>query len=191
MRRLAAVSAVVVCAMFGFTSVAAGAPPTNQHPVVLSARAMPPGLANTGGAVTVTGKVRDATTCKLAVLRDDHVKVSLPKSANCGNGTYSEHVLFGPNHKGSAVVLRLALIAGNARGVFYVVVAGSPAHPAILEAQANPWELPAKGGWNHRHRQGPQCPYLPPRSARMEAPHAAVAELLVGHLHRETMALGQ
>ena len=146
MRRLAAAGAAVVCAMFGFTSVAAGAPPPNQHPVVLSARATPSSLGANGGVVTVTGRVRGASTCSVAVLRDDHIKVSLPKQASCAKGTYSEHVRFGPNNAASAVDVRLGLVAGRARGVFYVSVAGIPHHPAVLSARATPWQLTYRGG---------------------------------------------
>ena len=117
------------------------------RPVVLAAHASPSTLPSSGGAVTVVGKVRDAVTCRLAVLRDHGVKVALPKPANCADGSYRAQVGLGPDLGHSPVVVKLGLFAGSARGVFYVVVAGSPARPAILEALANPWELPAKGGW--------------------------------------------
>ena len=146
MKRLAAVCAAVVCAMFGVTSVAAAATLANRHPVVLSARAMPSALGANGGVVTVTGRVRGASTCSIAVLRDDHVAVSRPNPTTCADGTYSERVRFGSNKASSAVVVRLGLMAGGARGVLYVSVAGAPHDPVVLSARATPWRLGYKGG---------------------------------------------
>ena len=145
MKRLAAVCAAVVCAMFTFNSAAAGASPASQHPVVLSAQATPSALGANGGVVTVTGKVRDASTWSLAVLRDDHITVSRPKPASCANGTYSERVRFGPDKGASGVVVRLSLTAGSARGAFYVSVASTAHHPMVLSARATPWQLSSKG----------------------------------------------
>jgi hypothetical protein len=117
------------------------------RPVVLQAYASPSGVPHAGGTVTAVGKVRDATTCKVAVLGDHGVKVTLPKPAGCKDGSYRETVGFGPDRAQAPVVVKLGIMAGGARGVFYVVVAGAPAHPQILSARADPWELPAKGGW--------------------------------------------
>jgi hypothetical protein len=79
---------------------------------------------------------------------DDHgVKVTLPKPSACSDGQYREMVAFGPSPGHSPVVVKLGLLTGSARGVFYVVVAGTAAQPAVLSARAYPWELPAKGGW--------------------------------------------
>ncbi len=96
--------------------------------------------------------MRDATTCRLAVLADHGVKVTLPKLAGCADGPYRAKVGFGPDLRQQPVVVKLGLFASRpgaptALGVFYVVVAGNPAHPAILSARAYPWELPAKGQW--------------------------------------------
>ncbi|MGC8628414.1 MAG: hypothetical protein ACP5VR_12860, partial [Acidimicrobiales bacterium] len=94
------------------------------------------------------GKVRNATACHLAVLGDHGVKVTLPKPADCAGGTYREPVGLGPNATKSPVTVKLGLFAGPALGVFYVVVVKPvPAHPGILEARANPWEMSYKGGW--------------------------------------------
>jgi hypothetical protein len=108
------------------------------RPVVLAAHASPPSLPNAGGAVSVVGRVRDATTCRLAVLGDHGVKVALPKSVNCADGSYRAQVGLGPDLGQPPVVVKLGLFAGSARGVFYVVVAGNPAHPAVLSARAYP-----------------------------------------------------
>jgi hypothetical protein len=108
------------------------------RPVVLAAHASPPSLPNVGGAVSVVGRVRDATTCRLAVLGDHGVKVALPKSVNCADGSYRAQVGLGPDLGQPPVVVKLGLFAGSARGVFYVVVAGNPAHPAVLSARAYP-----------------------------------------------------
>ena len=117
------------------------------HSAVLAAYASPSSLPSTGGTAMAIGKVRDASTCRVAVLGDHGVKVSLPKPASCSDGQYHERLGFGPNVGQAPVVVKLGLLAGSSRGVFYVVVAASPAHPAVLEARAYPWELPAKGGW--------------------------------------------
>jgi hypothetical protein len=50
--------------------------------------------------------------------------VSLPEPATCADGSYRGPVSFGPNGTKSAVVVKLGLFAGPARGVFYVVVRG-------------------------------------------------------------------
>jgi hypothetical protein len=127
------------------TSGSAAAAP--KDPVVLAAKAVPGAMPAGGGTVTVVGKVSNAATCRVAVLGDHGVKVTGPKPAGCGGGSYSEPVTFGPNPGRSPVVVKLGLLAGPARGVFYVVVAGSQAGPEVLSARATPWELPAKGGW--------------------------------------------
>ncbi len=125
-------------------------------PAVLAVRALPGALPAKGGEATAVGKVRGATSCRLAVLGDHGVKVTLPKLANCSKGPYRERIGFGSDHTKSPVVVKLGLIAGrpgatSARGVFYVVVAGTPvvgipAHPAVLSARAVPWRLTSKGG---------------------------------------------
>jgi hypothetical protein len=122
------------------------------RPVVLAAHASPPSLPNVGGTVTAIGKVSDAATCHLAVLGDHGIKVGLPEPAACANGSYRARVGLGPDLGQQPVVVKLGLFASRpgaptALGVFYVAVAGNPAHPAILSARAYPWELPAKGQW--------------------------------------------
>lgn len=142
--------AVMASAAFMVPLTALSAPVASasaRHPVVLAAHAGPPSLPSAGGAVMAIGKVRDATTCRLAVLGDHGVKISLPKPVSCTDGQYRERLVFGPDTRRAPVVVKLGLLAGGAKGVFYVVVAPSPAHTAVLEAKANPWELPAKGGW--------------------------------------------
>ena len=124
---------------------------TGPTPVVLAARALPGALPAKGGAVEVVGKVRGATTCRVVVLGDHGIKVSLPKPAGCSKGAYRAAVGFGANSTKSAIVVKLGLEAGKARGVFYVVVtpARRPvavAHPAVLSARATPWQLGYNGG---------------------------------------------
>ena len=123
--------------------------PSRELPAatVLSARALPGALAAKGGTVEVVGKVRDASSCRLAVLGDHGIKISLPKPANCAGGSYREPARFGPNGAKAPVVVKLGLFAGPAHGVFYVVVAPArPARPAVLSAKAAPWRLGYKGG---------------------------------------------
>lgn len=93
-----AISATVV-ALSGATALAQPlvAGRLTPAPVVLSARAAPGALPAKGGTVEVVGKVRGATLCRLAVLGDHGVKVTLPKPADCASGTYREPVTFGPN----------------------------------------------------------------------------------------------
>ena len=144
-------TAMVVMASAAFVAPLAALPSSPAaaaaRPVVLQAYASPSGAPHTGGTVTAIGKVRGATTCKVAVLGDHGVKVTLPKPSACNDGHYREKVAFGPNPGHSPVVVKLGLLTGSARGVFYVVVAGTTAHPAVLSASASPWELAAKGGW--------------------------------------------
>lgn len=130
------------------TAMAAPVASAATRPAVLAVHASPSSLPNAGGAVTVFGKVNGAMTCHLAVLGDHGVKVALPKPSNCADGSYKAQVGLGPDLGQPPVVVKLGLFAGSsAPGPFYVVVAGTPAHPAILSARANPWELPAAGGW--------------------------------------------
>jgi|GEM_PF-3833787 len=126
-----------------------GTAATAQAAEVLSARALPGALPDSGGKVEVVSQVRGAKSCRLAVLGDHGVKVSLPEQASCSDGSYREPVVLGPNHSKSPVTVKLGLFADRSRGVFYVVVAGAPtpARPAVLEAKATPWQLPATGGW--------------------------------------------
>jgi len=116
------------------------------RPVMLMAEAMPSYLPSTGGTVSVLGKVSGSAVCSVAVLGDHGIKVSRPAPVPC-SGAYREKLGFGPNSSPSPVVVKLGLMAGNARGVFYVVVAGAPFHPQILAARAYPWRLPDTGGW--------------------------------------------
>jgi hypothetical protein len=117
-----------------------------QDPAVLSARALPGALPTKGGEVEVVAKVRGATSCRLVVLRDHGVKVSLPKPTGCAGGSYRERAGFGPDAAQSATVVKLGLRAGSSMGVFYVVVAGNPAHPSVVSAKASPWRLGYQGG---------------------------------------------
>lgn len=119
---------------------------------VVVAFASPPLLRSSGGLVTVTGLVSDATTCHVAVLADSGgVPVSLPKPTDCSGplGFYKAPVDLGPNPNTVVTFVNLGLFAGEAHFAFPVAV-GPNTHnlaPAVLSAKANPWELPAKGGW--------------------------------------------
>jgi len=151
-----AVATAAALAMVPLGPAAAFASPKLPKPAVLSARAVPGAMPPKGGDVTVVGKVRSASSCRLAVLGDHGIKVSLPKPVGCANGSYSERVGFGPDRTGHPVVVKLGLFAehpgvGPALGVFYIVVTGVPisgtvAHPVVLSARATPWQLPANGG---------------------------------------------
>ena len=145
--RTAVVLGASAALVFPLTVAASPVASAQGRPLVLQAHASPSTLPNTGGTVTVIGKVRGATDCRIAVLGDHGVKVARPKPVTCASGQYREKVGFGPDTGRSPVVVKLGLFASSARGVFYVVVAGSPAAPAVLSARATPWELPAKGGW--------------------------------------------
>ena len=129
------------------SSSSSATPSHNASPSVQEAEALPSRLADQGGTVTLVGKVRNAGTCHVAVLRDSGVKVTLPKPVSCKDGSYRERVSFAPSVLNKPVVVKLGLFSGRARGLFYVVVGGNPAAPEVLEARADPWELPAKGGW--------------------------------------------
>ncbi len=122
-------------------------PSHHASPVVLEAKALPGHLPGTGGTVTVVGQVRNASTCRVVVLRDSGVKVTLPKPTSCETGTYRESVTFVPTGSHTSVVVKLGLLVGRTRGLFYVSVAGNPAAPEVLDARANPSALPAQGGW--------------------------------------------
>jgi hypothetical protein len=139
----AAAAAMLVPVIVPAPSLAAAAP---SDPVVLMAKATPSSLPSTGGEATVLGKVRGSAVCSVAVLGDHGIKVSRPAPVPC-SGAYREKLGFGPNSSPSPVVVKLGLMAGNARGVFYVVVAGAPSHPQILAVRAYPWRLPDTGGW--------------------------------------------
>jgi len=136
-------AAMLVPVMVPAPSPAAAAP---SDPVVLMAKATPSVLPSTGGAAIVLGKVRGSAVCSVAVLGDHGIKVSRPAPVPC-SGAYREKLGFGPNSSPSPIVVKLGLMAGSARGVFYVVVAGATSHPQILAARAYPWRLPDTGGW--------------------------------------------
>ena len=117
------------------------APP---RPAVLVADATPAQLPSSGGAVTVTGSVRGATRCRLAVLKDSGIKVALPEPDGCFDGMYGETVRFGPDKTDRPVTIKLGLFAAGPKstsspGAFYVVVAGkSAAAPFLLPRQLPP-----------------------------------------------------
>ena len=128
----------------------------HKGPIVLSAGAEPGQLPAGGGQVTVVGSVRGAKTCRLAVLGDHGIKVSLPAPAKCMDGQYGKTVGFGPDKGLSPVTVKLGLFAGTARGVFYVVVAGRThrAVPAALDRSLPPGttvELARAHGALHAH----------------------------------------
>lgn len=136
----------------------ASAAPIVLVPRVVSARAVPGAIGAHGAGVMIVGKVRNATTCRVVVLADPAhghggaVKVSLPKPSVCKDGTYRAHVELGPATADRAVVVKLALVAGPARGVFYVPVApkGHPdtgaKHPVVVSVSAAPWHMGWAGG---------------------------------------------
>ena len=148
-RALLAVAGAVGMALVGLSGTAVA---QIRGPVVLSARAVPGVLPPGGGKVEVTGVVRDASSCRIVVLRDDGVKVSLPDRAQleCPGGHFRGDVGFGPSRGKSPVVVKLGLVAGtSAPGPFYVVVrAAQPGavKPSVLSARAVPWQLPSGGG---------------------------------------------
>lgn len=134
-------------ALVGLSGTAAA---QTRGPVVLSARALPGVLPPRGGKVEVAGVARNASSCRIVVLRDAGVKVSLPARAPCADGHYRAEVGFGPSRGKSPVVVKLGLVAGtSAPGPFYVVVrAAQPGagKPSVLSARAVPWQLPSDGG---------------------------------------------
>jgi len=116
------------------------------HVAVLTAQASPDSLPSAGGAVNVVSKVKGDAVCSVAVLGDHGVAVWRPKPTRC-SGLYRAELRFGRNALPAPVTVKLGLIAGGARGVFYVVVSGTPRPPEILEARSYPWRLPPSGGW--------------------------------------------
>jgi len=140
-------AAVASAAMLVPTVVpTSGAVAAVGRPVMLMAEAMPSYLPSTGGTVHVFGKVRGGADCSVAVLGDHGIKVSRPAPAHC-SGTYREKLAFGPNSSSSPVVVKLGLMAGSTRGVFYVVVAGAPPRPQVVAVRAYPRRLASNGGW--------------------------------------------
>jgi hypothetical protein len=139
----------VVPALFGQTAASASALPA-QTASVLSASATPSQLPATGGTVTVTARVANATSCQLQLVSSQSFAVVYshnPKS--CANGTYSAHVTVGPNTTTAQATVGLELVArsvaSSSSGRFYLLLAGA-APAAVLSASATPAQLPSTGG---------------------------------------------
>jgi hypothetical protein len=136
-------------ALFGPTAASASVLPA-QTPAVLSASATPSQLPATGGTVTVTARVANASSCQLQLLSSPSLAVVYshnPKS--CADGTYSAHVTIGPNPTTAQATVGFALVVRSAAssysGQFYVLLAGA-APAAVLSAGATPSQVPATGG---------------------------------------------
>ncbi|HTT89541.1 MAG TPA: G1 family glutamic endopeptidase [Acidimicrobiales bacterium] len=120
---------------------AAGA--TAAPALVLSVDAAPWVLPASGGIVTVTGHVKDATSCQLEVLLSFAIPVVYSHgSTTCSGGNFSAPVTFGANLASVGRTVVLALLARSATsmssGRFYVhlepgnqaVVPSTPLAPA-------------------------------------------------------------
>jgi len=136
-------------ALFSPTAALASVLPA-QTAAVLSASATPAQLPATGGTVTVTARVANATSCQLQLLSSPSFAVVYshnPKS--CADGTYSAHVTIGPNPTTEQVAVGFALVARSAAssysGQFYVLLAGAT-QAAVVSASATPAQVPATGG---------------------------------------------
>ena len=101
-------------------------------PAVQSARAVPAALPAAGGAVQVTGTVRNAASCQLVLLSRQSFPVvySHNPTTACNHGSFSAHVAIGANPSVVERTVAFALVARNGpfsfTGRFYVSLAASP-----------------------------------------------------------------
>ena len=103
-------------------------------PAVLSAHAIPAALPAAGGAVQVTGTVRNAASCQLVLLSRQSFPVvySHNPTTACNHGSFSAHVTIGANPSGVKRTVAFALVARNGPFSFSGTVlcpAGAPAGP--------------------------------------------------------------
>ncbi len=93
-----------------FYVVLAGAAPA----AVLSVTATPAQLPKTGGAVSVTARVANATSCQLQLLSSQSFAVVYSHDPKDCSGNYSARVVIGPNTTAVARTVAFALVARNA-----------------------------------------------------------------------------
>ena len=101
---------------------------------VLAASAFPTVVPESGGTVTVTGAVEDATTCQLELLSSQSFPVVYSRDPrNCTSGVFSAKVTIGPNPGHEERTVALALVARNlassSPGKFFVTLKAAPATP--------------------------------------------------------------
>ncbi len=142
MLRAFGMTAVLGLTLVAPASPAAGTAPPAGPALVLSARAVPWVLPASGGTVTVTGRVKNASSCQLELLSSYAIPVVYSRlSTPCGGGNFSTPVTFGANLASIGRTVRLALVARSATsmssGRFYVhlvsgyqAVAPTPVLPA-------------------------------------------------------------
>ncbi|HTW08431.1 MAG TPA: G1 family glutamic endopeptidase [Acidimicrobiales bacterium] len=143
-------TAVAALTLLTPASPAAASAASARPAVVLSVRAVPWVLPASGGFVTVTGRVKDATSCRLELLSSYAIPVAYPaKSEPCGGGNFSALVSFGANLASVGRTVKLALVARSATsmssGRFYVhLEPGYHAVPPTPVLPAGAPELPVK-----------------------------------------------
>ncbi|HXW78950.1 MAG TPA: hypothetical protein VEJ84_05600 [Acidimicrobiales bacterium] len=156
---LALASAAIVVAWSAPSAAASLAAPE-----VLSAYATPSALGPSGGAVTVTGRVKDARECQLEVLSRQSFPVvySHNPTTACQNGAFSAHVVIGANPSPVKRTVAFALVARDgslsSTGLFYVSLALRPPYlpppppppPPPLPSQYTPGSTGYDVSW-------PQC----------------------------------
>ena len=127
--RLALTIAAMVMAWCGPSAAA-----TPSAPEVLSAYATPSRLGPGGGAVSVTGRVKNARSCQLELLSHQPFPVvySHNPTTACQGGAFSARALIGANPSPVKRTVAFALVARDASlsftGRFYVSVAPRPPH---------------------------------------------------------------
>ena len=132
-------------------AAASASTPDTPHAVVLSAGARPSSLPAGGGTVTVTGRVRHATSCQLRLLSAQPFPVvySHDPTGACASGNYLAQVTVGPNTGRTQRVVAFDIVARNSTsassGWFGVTILGAPS-AVVLSAGAEPRALPAGGG---------------------------------------------
>jgi len=145
-RRAFAMTTVLAVTLVAPPIPAAGFAASAGPARVLSVRAVPSVLPASGGFVTVTGRVKDASSCQLELLSSYAIRVAYPaKSAPCGGGHFSALVSFGANLASVGRTVKLALVARSAtsmsRGRFYVHL--EPGYQAVPPTPVLPAGAPS------------------------------------------------
>jgi hypothetical protein len=104
------------------------APPSPA--VIHSVQAAPSALPAGGGKVTVTGRVKYATSCQTELLSHQSFPVVYSHNPKgCASGSYSAHIFIGANPTPVSRIVRFALVARNGSSSFtarfHVVLAAS------------------------------------------------------------------